>query len=58
MAGGHTFATLGLQAGVHPKIMADLLGHSSAAITLNVYSHAIPAVADEAVSRVVALFDA
>jgi integrase len=35
----HTHATLLLEAGVHPKIVQERLGHSSIAITLDVYSH-------------------
>jgi integrase len=35
----HTWATLALQAGVHPKVVAERLGHSSVRITLDTYSH-------------------
>ncbi|MHB8311781.1 MAG: site-specific integrase [Candidatus Dormibacteria bacterium] len=35
----HTTATLLLSQGVHPKIVSELLGHSTVAITLNTYSH-------------------
>jgi integrase len=35
----HTHATLGLEAGVHPKVMAERLGHRTVGITLDVYSH-------------------
>jgi hypothetical protein len=31
-----------LTKGVHPKIVQELLGHSSIAITLDTYSHVIP----------------
>ena len=31
-----------LQAGVHPKVVNERLGHSSAGITLDTYSHAVP----------------
>jgi len=44
----HTCATLLLTKGVHPKIISDLLGHSSIAITLDVYSHVIPGMVDVA----------
>ncbi|MCK4387790.1 MAG: site-specific integrase [Dehalococcoidia bacterium] len=37
----HTFASLMLLAGVHPKIVSEMLGHSSVAFTLDTYSHAI-----------------
>jgi integrase len=35
----HTAATLMLERGVHPKVVADILGHSSVTITLDRYSH-------------------
>ena len=35
----HSFATLMIQAGTDPRTLADLLGHSSPVITLQVYSH-------------------
>lgn len=45
----HTAATLFLARNVHPKIVADLLGHASVQVTLDTYSHSIPALAEEAV---------
>ena len=39
----HTHATLALQAGIHPKVVSERLGHASISITLDTYSHAIPA---------------
>lgn len=47
----HTHATLLLQAGVHPKIVSERLGHSKVSITLDVYSHALPTLQKEAASR-------
>jgi integrase len=38
----HTTATLLLGQGVHPKIVSEMLGHSSIGITLDLYSHATP----------------
>jgi integrase len=38
----HTHATLGLGAGVHPKVMTERLGHSSTAFTMDTYSHVMP----------------
>lgn len=54
----HTHATLALQAGVHPKVVQERLGHATISITLDVYSHAIPAMQEEAASRVAALVGA
>jgi integrase len=42
----HTAATLLLGRGVHPKLVQELLGHSSIAITLDRYSHWIPSMGD------------
>jgi len=35
----HTHASLLLQAGVHPKVVQERLGHSSIRVTLDTYSH-------------------
>jgi integrase len=44
----HTCATLLLTKGVHPKIVSEMLGHSSIAITLDTYSHVIPGLGEAA----------
>jgi len=44
----HTCATLLLTKGVHPKVVSEMLGHSSVSITLDVYSHVIPGLGDAA----------
>jgi integrase len=48
----HTAATLALSAGVPPKVVAEQLGHASAAFTLDVYSHLFPHMQHEAAARV------
>ncbi len=53
----HTHATLMLRAGIHPKVVQERMGHSSIAITLDTYSHAIPAMQEDAADRVAALVD-
>ena len=35
----HTAATLALEAGIHPKVVSERLGHANTSITLNLYSH-------------------
>ena len=45
----HTVATELLKRNVHPKIVADRLGHATIAITLDTYSHVIPSMQQEAV---------
>jgi integrase len=46
----HTCATLLLTKGVHPKIVSEMLGHSSVSITLDTYSHVIPGLGEAAAS--------
>lgn len=43
-----TTATLLLGEGVHPKLVSEMLGHATVAITLDLYSHASPAMHREA----------
>jgi integrase len=51
----HTAATLLLRKGVHPKIVQEMLGHSGIAITLDLYSHAVPTLQREATAAMDAL---
>jgi integrase len=44
----HTAATLLLGRAVHPKIVSEMLGHSTVAITLDLYSHVTPTMQREA----------
>ena len=44
----HTCATLLLTKGIHPKIVSEMLGHSSIAMTLDAYSHVIPGLGEAA----------
>lgn len=46
----HTAATLLLSKGVHPKVVADLLGHASISITLDTYSHVLVGMQEHAVA--------
>jgi integrase len=52
--GRHTHATLGLAAGVPVKVMSKRLGHSTTAITLDVYGHVLPEMDDEAAALIAA----
>jgi len=45
----HTCATLLLSEGVNAKVVSEMLGHASIAITLNTYSHVLPDMQDSAV---------
>lgn len=51
----HTWATLALEAGVHPKVVQERLGHSNVSITLDLYSHVSPSMQTDAANRVAAL---
>lgn len=51
----HTHATLALQAGVHPKVVQERLGHSDISITLQTYSHVLPGMQAAAASLVASL---
>jgi integrase len=44
----HTAATLLLEQGVHPKVVSEMLGHSTIAITLDLYSHVTPTMQKQA----------
>ena len=48
----HTMATLALQAGVHPKVVQEQLGHSAINVTMDVYSHVPQAVRRESASKI------
>lgn len=53
----HTYATLLLKAGVHPKVVQERLGHGSISITMDTYSHAIPSLQNEAADLGAAVID-
>ena len=44
----HTCATLLLTRNVNPKIVSELLGHATIAITLDTYSYMLPNMRDAA----------
>jgi len=52
----HGWATMALEAGEHPKVVAEQLGHASVRVTLDTYSHVTPGVQRDAVARVVSRF--
>jgi integrase len=47
----HSAASILLVMGVHPKVVQELLGHSNIAMTLNIYSHVLPSLQQEAMER-------
>jgi integrase len=52
----HTAATLLLQANVHPRLVQEMLGHSTIVLTLDTYSHVIPGHHDEAADEMERIF--
>jgi integrase len=53
-----TMATLALEAGVHPKVVQEQLGHSAIAITLDTCSRAPQAVRRDSADRIAGLYGA
>jgi integrase len=47
----HTHATHLLASGIHPKIASERLGHSKVGITLDLYSHVMPGMQEDAVAK-------
>jgi len=47
----HTAATLMLQQGTNPKIVQERLGHSTITLTLDTYSHVLPAMQEEVAEK-------
>jgi integrase len=52
----HTHASNALQAGIHPKVVSERLGHANIAVTLNTYSHTIPEMDEQAAELVASLY--
>ena len=48
----HSHATQLLRQHVHPKVVSERLGHSTIGITLDVYSHVLPGMQEEAARRI------
>jgi integrase len=54
----HTCATLLLVQGVPPRVVMEILGHSQISLTMDTYTHVVPALKREAASRMDALLGA
>jgi integrase len=52
----HTAASLHLARGENPKVVQELLGHSTITITLDTYSHVTPGIHAQAAKRMQELF--
>jgi integrase len=51
----HSYATAALKAGVPVKVISERLGHANVAIALDIYSHVIPGMDEQAASTVAGL---
>ena len=47
----HSAATLLLGLGVHPKVVQELLGHTQISMTMDIYSHVLPGLQQDAVGK-------
>ncbi len=52
----HSAATLMLAEGISPRVIADILGHSSITTTLTTYAHVLPRLNQDAADRINAIF--
>lgn len=52
----HTAATLMLQSNVHPRLVQEMLGHSTIVLTLDTYSHVIPDHPEEVAAEMDRIF--
>jgi integrase len=48
----HTAATLLLAQRVNPKVVSEMLGHSTVSITLDIYSHVLPDMQQDAAAAI------
>jgi integrase len=46
-----------MASGVHPKVVSERLGHASVAFTLDVYSHLVPGMQEEAATWIADAID-
>jgi integrase len=51
----HACASLLHVQGVHPRVVMETLGHSQISLTMNTYSHVLPALQQDAADRMEAL---
>ena len=52
----HTFATRALENGIPPKVVQEILGHSSITMTLDLYTHVLPQKKADEMNKLAALF--
>lgn len=47
----HSVASLLLSSGVHPKVVQEILGHSQISMTMDIYSHVLPIMHQDAMDK-------
>lgn len=47
----HSAATILLSMNIHPKVVQELLGHSSINITIDLYSHILPSMQQDVINK-------
>lgn len=52
----HTFATRALENGIPPKVVQELLGHSTIKTTMDIYTHVLPKTKSEEIRKIAGLF--
>ncbi len=52
----HTFATRAIEAGMQPQVLKAILGHSSLAMTMDLYSHVLPDLKAEEMEKIAKAF--
>lgn len=52
----HTMASLAIEAGVHPKVVQEQLGHSAIVVTLDNHSHVPQAVRRDSADKIAGFF--
>lgn len=52
----HTFATRAIEAGMQPQVLKTILGHSSLAMTMDLYSHVLPETRAEEMEKIANVF--
>lgn len=52
----HTFATRAIEEGMQPQVLKTILGHSSLAMTMDLYSHVLPDTKAEEMEKIANAF--
>jgi integrase len=47
----HSAATLLLSLGIHPKVVQEMLGHTHICMTMDIFSHVLPSMQQDAVNK-------